>query len=50
MVAMKTLLQRLSEQRPGTLIPEIEELARQQADWEPSGAGGRAFAEADRGR
>jgi len=48
MIAMKTLLQRLSEQREGNLIPEIEELTRQQADWEPTGAGGRAFAEADR--
>jgi NAD(P)-dependent dehydrogenase (short-subunit alcohol dehydrogenase family) len=50
MVAIKTALQRLSEQRPGGLIPEIEELTRQQHDWEPSGAGGRAFAEVDRSR
>lgn len=50
MIAMKTLLQRLSEKGGGNLIPEIEELTRQQADWEPSGAGGRAFAEADSGR
>jgi short-subunit dehydrogenase len=49
MVAMKTALQRLSERGGGDLIPEIEELTRQQGDWEPSGAGGRAFAEADRG-
>ena len=50
MVAMKTLLQRLSEQGDGKLIPEIEELTRRQADWEPSGAGGRAFAEVDSDR
>jgi NAD(P)-dependent dehydrogenase (short-subunit alcohol dehydrogenase family) len=51
MVAAKTALQRLSERgRPGNLIPEIEELTRQEADWEPSGAGGRAFAEVDRSR
>ena len=47
MVALKTALQRLSEQGPSDLIPEIEELTRQQDDWEPSGAGGRAFAEVD---
>jgi NAD(P)-dependent dehydrogenase (short-subunit alcohol dehydrogenase family) len=50
MIAAKTLLQRMSEQRPGNLIPEIEELTRQEEDWEPSGAGGRAFADADRER
>ena len=50
MVAMKTLLQRLSEQGPSNLIPEVEELTRQETDWEPAGAGGHAFAEADRDR
>ena len=50
MIAVKTVLQRLSERGGGNLIPEVEELTRQQDDWEPSGAGGRAFAQADSNR
>jgi NAD(P)-dependent dehydrogenase (short-subunit alcohol dehydrogenase family) len=55
MVAVKTALQRLSEQGPRDLIPEIEQLTREEMArgedlFAPSGAGGRAFADADRER
>jgi NAD(P)-dependent dehydrogenase (short-subunit alcohol dehydrogenase family) len=50
MIAAKTLLQRLSETRVRDLMREVDELSAQQQDWKPSGAGGRAFVEADRGR
>lgn len=56
MIAMKTALQRLSETRHGDVIPEVEQMTREELAkrgaelFEPSGAGGRAFAEADRGR
>ena len=48
MIAMKTLIQRLSEKRAEPLMAEVDDLSREQTDWVPSGAGGRAFAEADR--
>jgi NAD(P)-dependent dehydrogenase (short-subunit alcohol dehydrogenase family) len=56
MIAMKTALQRLSETQRGDIIPEVEELTREEIAkrgaevFEPSGAGGRAFLEADRTR
>jgi NAD(P)-dependent dehydrogenase (short-subunit alcohol dehydrogenase family) len=57
MVAIKTILQRLSESRRGNVVPEIEEITREEIAkrgaaqvFEPSGAGGRAFAEVDRER
>jgi NAD(P)-dependent dehydrogenase (short-subunit alcohol dehydrogenase family) len=57
MIAIKTALQRLAESQRGTIIPEIEELTRQEIAkhgaaevFEPSGAGGRAFSEVDRER
>ena len=55
MIALKTLLQRLSETRVEDAMAEVDELTRQEQEqnagiWEPSGAGGRAFLEADRNR
>jgi NAD(P)-dependent dehydrogenase (short-subunit alcohol dehydrogenase family) len=50
MIAAKTLLQRLSESRAEGLMREVDELSGQQAEWNPAGAGGRAFLEADRRR
>jgi NAD(P)-dependent dehydrogenase (short-subunit alcohol dehydrogenase family) len=56
MVALKTALQRLSELPRRDVVPEVEELTREEMArrgtgvWEPSGAGGRAFLEADRSR
>jgi NAD(P)-dependent dehydrogenase (short-subunit alcohol dehydrogenase family) len=50
MIAMKTALQRLSESRAEGLMREVDELSREQSEWQPSGAGGRAFLEADRRR
>lgn len=54
MIAVKTLLQRLSETQAQNVMPEIDELSRQEAGregvWDPAGAGGRAFLEADRDR
>ena len=56
MIAMKTVLQRLAESPRRSIIPEIEELTREEIEkrgaevFVPSGAGGRAFADADRER
>ena len=56
MIAAKTLLQRLAETRSGELVPEVDQLTQDEIAkrgdevWEPSGKGGRAFAEADRQR
>ena len=50
MIALKTLVQRISETRSEPLMPEIDELSRGQEEWGPTGAGGRAFVEADRRR
>ena len=56
MVSMKTALQRLVDLPRRKLIPEVEELTRQEMAergselWEPTGAGGRAFVAADRER
>jgi NAD(P)-dependent dehydrogenase (short-subunit alcohol dehydrogenase family) len=56
LLAAKTLVQRISETRSGELIPEIEQMTRDEIAkrgdevWVPSGAGGRAFAAADRSR
>ena len=56
MVALKTVLQRLSDAGPDTLIREVDDLTREEIAkrgdevWEPSGAGGRAFLDADRER
>ena len=50
MIAMKTLIQRLSERRTEGLMREVDELSREQVDWQPAGAGGRAFLDADRNR
>jgi short-subunit dehydrogenase len=56
LLAAKTLVQRIVDTRSGELIPEVEQMTRdemaQRGDevWEPSGAGGRAFAAADRER
>ena len=56
MIALKTLAQRIADTRSGDLMPEIDQMTRddmaKRGDevWTPSGAGGRAFAEADRSR
>jgi NAD(P)-dependent dehydrogenase (short-subunit alcohol dehydrogenase family) len=50
MIAIKTVLQRLSETRTENLMREVDELSREQQDWKPAGAGGDAFLEADRRR
>jgi NAD(P)-dependent dehydrogenase (short-subunit alcohol dehydrogenase family) len=50
MIAAKTLLQRLSEARAEGLMREVDELSQGQSEWQPAGAGGHAFLEADRNR
>ena len=52
-VAAKTVLQRLTEKRAEPLMPEIDALTAQEARergaeaFRPTGAGGRAFMDAD---
>lgn len=48
MISLKTLFQRISETRAEPLMSEVDELSSKQADWQPAGAGGRAFLKADR--
>lgn len=54
MIAVKTLLQRLSESRAEPLMAEVDAMSREEAQvegaWDPAGAGGRAFLEAERSR
>jgi short-subunit dehydrogenase len=56
LLAAKTLVQRIVDTRAGELVPEVEQMTRDEIAkrgdevWVPSGAGGKAFAEADRAR
>jgi NAD(P)-dependent dehydrogenase (short-subunit alcohol dehydrogenase family) len=56
MISMRTVAQRLSEGQTADVMPEIDELTRQEAEtrgaeaFEPMGAGGQAFIEAEKAR